>query len=118
MNATFTNVGTAGAVSLTLNEGSSQSTVSTYPSGGARRVRVHVWRSDDAAASTSVLLVQGSFDGVKWYDNATVTNATGMSATTGAGGAAYSVVEAFPHLRFFLSSITPGQTLSGVVWSY
>jgi hypothetical protein len=71
-------------------------------------VRVHVYRSDNAAASTATVLIQTSADGTAWYDVATVTNPTGLNATTGAGGEAWSVPPN-AYTRCFVSAWTTGQ---------
>lgn len=59
--------------------------------GNAKYVRVHVYRSDDPAAATAVVTIQQSTDWTNWYTVATITNPTGMNATTGDGGEAWSV---------------------------
>jgi len=70
-------------------------------------VRVHVYRSDDPAASTATVLIQVSSDGTAWYDCATVTNPTGLSATTGAGGEAWSIPPD-TYTRCYVSAWTTG----------
>lgn len=79
-------------------------------SGGATYVGVHVWRADAAAASTSVVYLQGSVDKVKWVRLATFTNVTGMDATYGDGGTGVSV-PSWPFMRLYVASCSTG-TLS------
>ena len=79
-------------------------------SGGATYVGVHVWRADNAAASTSVVYLQGSIDKVKWVRLATFTNVTGMHATYGDGGTGLSV-PSWPFMRLYIADATTG-TLS------
>lgn len=79
-------------------------------SGGATYVGVHVWRADAAAASTSVVYLQGSVDKVKWVRLATFTNVTGMDATYGDGGTGVSV-PSWPFMRLYVADATAG-TLS------
>lgn len=78
--------------------------------GGATYVGVHVWRADAAAASTSVVYLQGSTDKVKWVRLATFTNVTGMDATYGDGGTGVSV-PSWPFLRLYVANCDVG-TLS------
>jgi len=70
-------------------------------------VRVHVYRSDDPAASTATVLIQTSTDNVAWYNVATVTNPTGLNATTGAGGELWSVPTC-AYTRVYVSAWTGG----------
>lgn len=93
-----------------LTASSATGATAAVDSGGASYVAVHVWRADDPAASTSVVYVQVSLDKVKWYRAATITNATGMDATTGDGGDAVSV-PSWPFMRLYVSDATTG-TLS------
>jgi len=79
-------------------------------SGGATYVSVHVWRADAAAASTSIVYLQGSYDKVVWYRMAEFTNVTGMDATYGDGGDAVSVAS-FPYMRLYVRDASVG-TLS------
>lgn len=75
--------------------------------GNAKMVRVQVWRSDDPAASTAVVTIQQSNDNSKWYTVATITNPTGMSASTGDGGEAWSVAS-MPFTRLYVVSRSAG----------
>lgn len=79
-------------------------------SGGASYVGVHVWRADAAAASTSIVYLQGSTDGSKWVLLRTFTNVTGMDATYGHGGEGASV-PSWPFMRLYIADATTG-TLS------
>lgn len=76
-------------------------------SGGATYVGVHVWRYDAAAASTSVVYLQGSIDKVKWVRLHTFTNVTGMHATYGDGGEGVSV-PSWPFMRLYVADATAG----------
>ena len=78
--------------------------------GGATYVGVHVWRADAAAASTSIVYLQGSTDKVKWVRLAEFVNVTGMDATYGDGGQGKSV-PSWPFMRLFVASCSVG-TLS------
>lgn len=78
--------------------------------GGATYVGVHVWRADAAAASTSIVYLQGSADKVKWVRLATFTNVTGMDATYGDGGQGKSV-PSWPFMRLYVANCDVG-TLS------
>lgn len=75
--------------------------------GNAKIVRVQVWRSDNAAASTAVVTIQQSNDNSNWYTVATITNPTGMSASTGDGGEAWSVAS-MPFTRLYVTSRSAG----------
>lgn len=79
-------------------------------SGGATYVGFHIWRADNAAASTSVVYLQGSIDGSKWVWLRTFTNVTGMHATYGHGGEGASV-PSWPFMRLYVVDATTG-TLS------
>ena len=80
-------------------------------SGGASYVGVHIWRSDDAAASTSSVYLQVSMDGVAWYRAATFTNVTGLDGTSGDGGDAVSV-PSWPFMRLYVASCSVGRLSS------
>jgi len=80
---------------------------SSYDTANAKYVRIHVYRSDDPAASTTTVLIQQSNDNSKWYTVATISNATGMSLTTGDGGEAWSV-PSMPYTRLYVSARTTG----------
>lgn len=79
-------------------------------SGGATYVGVHVWRADAAAASTSIVYLQGSTDKVKWVRLAEFVNVTGMDATYGDGGTGVSV-PSWPFMRLYVANCAVG-TLS------
>lgn len=71
-------------------------------------VRVYVYRSDSASASTATVLIQTSSNGTAWFNVATVTNPTGLNATTGAGGEAWSIpVDSYT--RCYVSAWTAGE---------
>lgn len=76
---------------------------SAVDSGNAKSIRVHVFRSDAAAASTAVVTIQQSLDGTNWYTVATISNPTGMNATTGDGGEVWSVPSIFNTRAYVVS---------------
>jgi hypothetical protein len=79
--------------------------------GGASYVAVHLWREDAEEASTSVVHLQVSMDGARWYRARTFTNVGGMNATTGDGGAAVSV-PSWPFMRLYVESCDVGELSS------
>lgn len=87
----------------------SNTTGATTPvdSGGAYYVAVHCWRHDAAAASTSLVYLQGSLDKVHWVRLATFQNVTGMDATYGDGGDGVSV-PSWPFMRVYYVSVSVG----------
>lgn len=80
---------------------------SSVDTARASYVRVHVYRSDNASASTAVVLIQQSLDATTWYTVATVTNPTGADATTGSGGELWSI-PTVAYTRVYLSSRAAG----------
>lgn len=108
-------VASAGAASAAefgtfLTASSSTGATAAADAGGATYVGVHVWRADAAAASTSVVYLQGSIDKVKWVRLYTFTNVTGMHATYADGGKGVSV-PSWPFMRLYVADATAG-TLS------
>ncbi len=106
-------VASAGAASAAtfgtfLAASSATGATAAVDAGGAGYVAVHVWRADNAAASTSVVYLQGSIDGVKYVRLYTFTNVTGMHATYGHGGEAASV-PSWPYMRLYVADATAGR---------
>jgi len=71
-------------------------------------VRVHVYRTDNAAASTATVLIQTSNNGTAWFNAATITNPTGLDATTSAGGEQWSSPPV-AYTRVYVSAWTAGE---------
>ena len=107
--AILTSAGAASAATFGVLITPTSTTGATTPvdSGGATQVFVHCWRHDNAAASTTLVYLQGSIDKVHWKDLATFQNVTGMNATTGAGGDGVSVVS-WPWMRVYISDLSVG----------
>lgn len=96
------------AIQTLLNAVAATGASTAMDTADADYVRVHVYRADDPAASTATVLIQTSSDGTAWYDDATVTNPTGLSATTGAGGEMWAVPPC-AYTRVYVSARTTGQ---------
>jgi hypothetical protein len=96
------------AITTLLNGVSATGASAAADTADADYVRVHVYRADDPSASTATVLIQTSSDGTAWYDNVTVTNPTGLSATTGAGGEMWAIPPC-AYTRCYVSAWTAGQ---------
>jgi hypothetical protein len=85
----------------------------SFDTSAAQYIRVHVYRSDDPAASTAVVTLQQSTDGTLWFTSATITNPTGMAVATGDGGEIWALPPC-AYTRAFLVSRVAG-TLAATI---
>ena len=85
----------------------------TFDTSNAQYIRVHVYRTDDPAASTAVFTIQQSTDGTNWFTSGTITNPTGMAVATGDGGEVWEV-PACAFTRGFLVSRAAGTIAAAI----